>query len=207
MKLELINITKKIGETAVLEGFNYTFFDGEVYLILGNNGSGKTTLLKCISSLYLPDEGSIRFQDIAIDNRRQLNFYRRNVSFFVSSSNYLVPTLTILQNIKFFLGINDMDYDAIKQRVIELLEKFNLTENKNKQIKILSKGMKQKVALMIAFLKEANVLLLDEPFDGLDTRAIEVLNMLIESYSKKKIIILTSPNKIDTVATKIINLD
>lgn len=207
MKLELNNISKQIENTNILENFNYTFFSGEVYLILGSNGSGKTTLLKCISSLYLPDKGNIILQDVTIINRKQLTFYRRNVSLFINSSNFLIPTLTILQNIRFFLEINSMDYKNLKNEILDLLHKFNLTDYINNQIKSLSKGMKQKVALIIAFLKESNILLLDEPYDGLDTHAIGVLNTLIESNSKNKIIVLTSPNNVDTIATKIINLE
>jgi ABC-type multidrug transport system ATPase subunit len=206
MKLEISNISKQLGKISIFENFTYTFFPGEVYLILGSNGSGKTTLLKCISSLYLPDKGSLVFQNVTIASRKQFVFYRQQVSLFINSSKFLIPNLTIIQNIRFFLGINNLDYKNLKPQTLELLHEFDLTTYTNRKINLLSKGMKQKVSLIIAFLKNANILLLDEPYDGLDTHAIHVLKELIKFHSKDKIIILTSPNNIDTLATKIINL-
>lgn len=206
MKLELNDISKTLGKINVFENFSYKFLPGEVYLILGSNGSGKTTLLQCISSLYLPDKGKLVFQDVKLESRKQFVFYRKQVSLFVNFSKFLIPSLTIIQNIKFFLGINNVNYKNLEPEIIELLHNFDLIAYTDKQINMLSKGMKQKVALIIAFLKNTSILLLDEPYDGLDTHAIQSLNELIEANSKDKIIIITSPNNIDNIATKIIKL-
>lgn len=207
MDLKIENFTKVNGNEKVFDGLSYTFVPNEIYLILGNNGSGKTTLLKCISTLDTVDSGTIIYKDNIINTRNALKSYRNKVSIFFNSSSSLIPDLTIMQNIKFFLKINNRNYKEVKEEIIVLIKKFNLYSKINEQVKTLSKGMKQKLALIITFLKKADIILLDEPYDGLDTDAIHVFNRLIRNYSNNRIIIMTSPHLInDEVITKIIYL-
>lgn len=206
MVLELRSISKKIGKTSIIESFSYTFTSGNVYLLLGDNGSGKTTLLKCISSLYALNKGCILFNGTTIETAKQLNAYRKQISLFITPARSLMPNLTVLQNIRFFLELNGIDYNNIKSDIIKILQDFRLTSHIHNQVYSLSKGMKQKVALIITFFKNSNIILLDEPYDGLDANAISVLQKLIKLNSSDKIIIITSPNQMDDLSTQIINL-
>lgn len=207
MVLELNNITKKCGKTLVLQKFSYKFISGNVYLLHGENGSGKTTLLKCISSLYAIEDGQIIWNNRIVEGYKQRSLYRSQVALLTNSEGSLLPNLNTIQNIKYFMGMNNIEYKEISQQALELMKAFHLDEHLNKPVYKLSKGMKQKVALIITFLKGRNIILLDEPYDGLDTNAEKVLNGLIRTNSNEKIIILTSPNCIDTICTEIIEMN
>lgn len=206
MELIIDDFSKSFNQKKIFCNFTYTFHNNEIYLLIGKNGVGKSTLLKCIATLHLSDTGRISFQHVDIKSVKQYREYRKHVSLFVEADKSLHSNLTVLQNIKFFLGINNISYKKSKKEIWELLKKFELQDFANKKVAELSKGMKQKVALIIAFLKQKDIILLDEPYDGLDATAVNVLNHLLQTYSKEKIIIITAPRIMESVATKIINL-
>lgn len=206
MILELRNININKDSKNIINDFSYTFVSGNSYLLLGENGSGKTTLLKYISCMTKSTKGKLLLDGVEIKNNKQYKYYRNRISLLINSSSSLFPNLTIIQNIKFFLGLNNITYTTVSKHAIELLEAFHLVEYKNKTISVLSKGMQQKVALVIAFLKDKDIILLDEPYDGLDTSAIQMLKKLIINNLPQKIIIMTSPNLIDEVCTEVIQI-
>lgn len=195
MVLELKDISKKIERNQVLENFSYTFNPGEIYMIGGNNGAGKTTLLRCMSSLELPDTGNIIYNTILIHDKKNILEYRKHVSLLLETSKSLISNLTILQNVKFFLGINNIVFKEVEEELFKMLFEFELVPYADKTINRLSKGMKQKVALIIALLKKRDIVLMDEPYDGLDMKAIGYLQELLEEISKEKIVVIASPNE------------
>lgn len=207
MIIELNDITKVLDKTASINCSSYVFESGNVYLLLGQNGSGKTTLLKCISSLYKFSEGTILVDRHELKTYKQLVQYRNHIALLINSEGCLIPNLTILQNIKFFLGMNDINYGTVEKQTEELIIKFNLREHLSKPVYKLSKGMKQKTALIITFLKNRDIILLDEPFDGLDTHGIATLRELIEKNIKDKIIVITSPSDITIKEAKIVKVN
>lgn len=207
MIIELNDITKVLDKTSRIKFFSYVFESGNIYLLLGENGSGKTTLLKCMSSLYTFSEGAIVVDKHELKNYKQLVQYRNHISLLINSEGCLIPNLTILQNIKFFLGMNDINYIIVEKQTDELIDKFNLRKHLGKPVCKLSKGMKQKTALIITFLKNRDIILLDEPFDGLDSNGIVTLRELIEKNVKDKIIVITSPSDITLKEAKIVKVN
>ncbi|MBQ2873588.1 MAG: ATP-binding cassette domain-containing protein [Bacilli bacterium] len=164
-------------------------------MIGGNNGAGKTTLLRCMSSLELPDTGNIIYNTILIHDKKNILEYRKHVSLLLETSKSLISNLTILQNVKFFLGINNIVFKEVEEELFKMLFEFELVPYADKTINRLSKGMKQKVALIIALLKKRDIVLMDEPYDGLDMKAIGYLQELLEEISKEKIVVIASPNE------------
>lgn len=195
MVLELKDISKKIEKNQVLKNFSYTFISGEVYMIGGNNGVGKTTLLKCMSTLELPDTGKILYNTILVNGTKKILEYRRHVSLLLETSKSLILNLTILQNVKFFLGINNIAFKEVEEELFHMLFEFELESYVDETINHLSKGMKQKVALIITLLKNRDIVLMDEPYEGLDRKAIGYLQKLLEEISKEKIVVIASPNE------------
>jgi ABC-type multidrug transport system ATPase subunit len=196
MKIKVNNLYKYYESEEVIKGVTYNFESGNIYTILGDNGSGKTILLKCIATLLIPDKGSISYDGKDLKNSDDYRKYRSKLSFFLNSSNSLISELTIMQNIKFFLGINNFSYSYFSNEINRLIIGFDLDKYLNKPVKYLSKGTKQKAALVVALMRKSELILLDEPFDGLDESSIEFFYSILNEYVKGSIIIMTSPIKI-----------
>lgn len=205
MNLKLKNVTKNYKDFE-LKNISFTIPSCSITSIIGNNGAGKTTLMKILATLSIPNSGEIVFNNIKYDYK---NFkkIRSDISILFDSTGSLYMELTVLQNIKYFLEISKNKYD--EKEVIKYLELFSLLSHKDKVTSKLSKGMKQKVALIIALLKNSKLLILDEPYLGLDYESICIINKILNEQAKKKIIIISAQtlNPIDNPASYILKLN
>jgi len=182
--ITITNLHKKFGDNHVLQGVDLTINQG-VLAILGPNGSGKTTLNKCILSMVYPDQGSIEIQGQNIKNQWK---YRENIDYLPQIANF-PNNLTVLELI---LMIKDLRHDLAKDHQ-PLLELFKLTPFLHKKLNKLSGGTKQKVNLLLTFMFDNPILILDEPTTGLDPAAMITLKQLILKEKKKgKTILVTS---------------
>ncbi len=206
MKLQIKDITIKVNNTILLSEFTYTFCEGEIYMIQGNNGTGKTTLLKAMAFLYTPQQGTICFDNININNNIKINNYRNQVSILTTSSQSLFSKLTLIQNVKFFLGINGVSFEEKIKEIKYWIDKLKLNEYLDKQVLYLSKGICQKAAILIILLNSRKIVLLDEPYDGLDREGKAIVEEMMLKYRKNRIIIMTSPIDVKTIATKVIDI-
>lgn len=167
--INLIDVSKQIGTKTILSNINYTFNEGECVAITGHNGCGKTMLLRMICGLISPDTGEVK---------RTTNYKYgviiENPSFFENE--------TVLYNLKFLAGLNKKIGEA---QILEYLEKFSLLNMKNKKVKTLSLGMKQRLALCQALMEEPDVILLDEPFNALDDENLHIACQMIAECKKK----------------------
>ena len=176
MSLIISQLKKRFAEKTVFDGFSYSFSDNGIYALVGDSGIGKTTLLRMISGLDKEFEGEI------------IGGGFKNVSFAFQEYR-LFPNLTALENVTVPNGMNEETEDSAKRLLISLGfddNEFTLLPNQ------LSGGMKQRVSLARAFLKQAPVLLLDEPTKELDSTLKEAIYKLIISESKKRLVILVS---------------
>jgi len=172
------DIFKSYGEKAVLSGINFTANSGESVVIVGRNGAGKSTFLSILSGYLRPDSGNVAVSD-------------RNVAFCPQRDN-LFEELTVRDNILFWarakgseLGFKDLDF----------VELFGINEYAHKKVRYLSGGMKKSVAIICALSGGAEVLVLDEPFSGLDIFYKDVLLKAFDKLkSMGKCIIYTSHN-------------
>jgi len=184
------------GKEKILNNINFSLPSKTVMSITGQNGSGKTTLLKCLSTLILPNTGSILFDSDKLNQGNKLG-YRKKICLMLESSKSLYANLTLLQNIRFFLEINNCNYKENEGYIDYLLNAFSLEQHKNKLVSSLSRGMQQKTAITIALVPEYDLVLLDEPHIGLDQQSVETLKKELLSQSSAKSIIFTTP--IETV--------
>lgn len=197
MELVLKEIKKIYDNKVVINNFTYTFKTGMIYSILGNNGSGKTTLIKIIATLIPIDSGVIKKNEMMLRTNQSIKKFRLSLSVMNNSESSLVNGLTIMQNIKFFLKINNFDYNKCCAYIDELIDGFGLKEYLLKPVKYLSKGTRQKIAIIIAIMRKTDIILLDEPFDGLDKGSTEFLKKILENLSKNSIVIITMPKEIE----------
>lgn len=183
--IEIKNIYKKFGKNEVLKGINLNIENNGVFAILGPNGSGKTTLIKSILGMVIPNKGSININKESISKNWQ---YRQNIDYLPQIANF--PTnLTVeelFKMIKDLRGKNDVD-------ITPYVERFKLQEYLNKKLGNLSGGTKQKVNLVLTFVFDSPIIILDEPTTGLDPIAMIILKEIIQEEKQKgKIILMTS---------------
>lgn len=152
---------------------------GDIFSLIGPNGAGKTTTLKILSTLQRPTTGtgSIFGLDI-IKDRKEI---REKISL-ISETVVLHENLTAYENLKFFGDLYDIEKKKLAKRINELLELINMNEWKDKKIRIFSRGMKQRINIAAGFLKDPEIVFLDEPTLGLDIQT----TIIIRNFLKKK---------------------
>ncbi len=188
--LKISKLQKSFGKNRVLKGINFSLLVGEFLTIIGPNGAGKTTLLNCISQNIKQDGGKIIFKGKEVYDRR--SDFKEKINY-ISHNLFIYDQLTPPENLTFFRDLYHLD---IKEKEIEnLLKKVELYKFRNKKVATFSRGMKQRLTILRAILNNPEVILLDEPFTGLDINATEILsNMLLELKNKKRSILMITHN-------------
>ena len=191
--LKVENITKYYGNFKAVDNLSFEVKPGEIFGLLGVNGAGKTTTFRMIMGLLEPTEGKITLDDKPIDYSVTDNIG------FLTEERSLLTKLTVKEQAIFYGNLKSMrDKDIIK-RLDYLLDKFEISEYKNKKIKELSKGNQQKVQFIMAILNEPKLLILDEPFSGLDPFNVELFKKEIIEMSKKGSMIIFSSHRMEHV--------
>ena len=178
--LEMKNVVKYYGDTAVLNGISFSVFHGETKIIIGASGSGKSTILKLIMGLDKPDAGRIfvEGEDITKFNERQLVSVRQKIGM-VFQESALFDSLTVRENVAYRLYELGVDEDEIDAKVRQSLGFVGLEDAIDKMPAELSGGMKRRVALARALIGEPEIMLYDEPTAGLDPVTSKKINELI----------------------------
>ena len=157
------------GETIALKDLSFSAQLGEISVLLGPNGSGKTTALKLLSTMLLPDAGSVRVN--GFDTRRDASNVRRQVGIAVAAERSFFPRLSARENLDFFAALDEVPRPERAQRIKEVLRDTGLEEQADTLVMKFSSGMYQQLGIARALVKRPNVLLLDEPTRSLDAAA------------------------------------
>jgi ABC-2 type transport system ATP-binding protein len=187
--IRLSKVNKAYGNNLVLNDVSFSAHEAEIVGYLGPNGSGKTTTIQSICGLTKYDSGSISV--LGADVRSQYSqLYSKIAAIF--DHNGLYERLSAIQNLEFFIAACGVRMD--KRIIFDMLEKFDLSDVANKKVKTYSKGMKRKLALARVLLISPKILLLDEPFDGIDIESRELLVVAIKESCNKNgtCVLLTS---------------
>jgi ABC-2 type transport system ATP-binding protein len=191
----------------VLSGLNIEVSSGEIVGLLGANGSGKTTTFKLLSGLINPDEGTIEIDGVSIGE--DLKGALKKCAF-VPDESLLYPGFSAEENMNLFSILWGVDPIVAKESTKKLLEEVGLWQIKNQWVKSFSRGMKQKLSLCTALIHEPKILLMDEPFTGLDIDALVWAKEMLKVYVQKndRSIIFTShiPEIIESLATRVLIL-
>ena len=167
------HITKTFGEFTAVSDLSLAVYPGRVYGLLGPNGAGKTTTIRMIVNITAPDSGRIEVfgQQITPELQDRIGY--------LPEERGLYKKMKVGDQIKFFAALKNVDAKEADKRVDRWLTRLKLTEWKNKKASELSKGMQQKVQFISAIIHEPDLLILDEPFSGLDPVNVEVLKEII----------------------------
>lgn len=199
MDIKLCEINKNYGSRKILKGLNVNVPSGEIYGFIGANGSGKTTTMKIMTGLTPANHGVVEFDGLTL---KELAKSEKSFGAFISIPTYYknltaVENLTIVQDI---LGKS-------KSEVYRVLELVGLSEAADKEVRSFSFGMKQRLGLAFAFLNNPDILILDEPTNGLDPKGIVEIRELLRRLSQEegKTIFISSHNisEIEAIADRV----
>jgi len=159
------NLTKKFGSFTAVDHISFEVEKGEIFGFLGANGAGKTTAMRMLSGLSIPTSG--KGMVAGFDIAKQPEKVKKSIGY-MSQKFSLYDDLMVWENIELFGGIYGMTDHAIAQKTDELLKKLNFEEERNKLVKSLPLGLKQKLAFSVSIFHQPKVVFLDEPTGGVD---------------------------------------
>ena len=191
--LEVKHITKYYGDNRAVSDLSFTVKDGEIFGLLGENGAGKTTTFRIIMGLIDANEGKVTLDGKKIDYSETDNIG------FVTEERSLLTKLTVQEQIEFYGTLKGLDKDTIDKRLDYWLEKFEITSYKNRKIKELSKGNQQKIQFISAIINEPKLLILDEPFTGLDPINVKLMKDAIYYLKEKGCSIIFSSHQMEYI--------
>lgn len=174
-------LTKQYGRLTALNGIDLVVNKGDFITIFGANGAGKTTFLKIAAMLMAPSDGTLLFNGKLI---KEADNNARKLIGFIAHDTYQYHNLTARENLRFYGGMYDIR-DLDKQINIRL-EAVGLLKRGDDLVGGFSRGMKQRLSIARAFLHNPSILLLDEPYTGLDKNASEMLNSLLSSFNNSE---------------------
>jgi ABC-type multidrug transport system ATPase subunit len=186
--IDASNISKNYGSQQVLSGINLSIEAGKICVLLGPNGAGKTTFIKCLLNLTRLNSGSIQIN--GIDHRNKLS--RRELAFLPEVFTFY-PYYTVEETVIFFSLMHGVSQKTIHEELPAALDLFHLKDIVHRNMETLSKGQAQRTALAHIFISNVPILILDEPFTGLDPIGIKLLkDILIKLRDNGKTILLSS---------------
>lgn len=190
--LEVKNLSKSYKKVKALDNISFSLKEKEITLLCGPNGAGKTTTLKCILSLLRKDSG-----DILINNVSYSNDKARETLAYIPETPDLYPLLTVWEHFKFIaLAYKVKNWESTAEEYMEL---FHMTEKRNTLSKELSKGMKQKVSIIMSLIHDPKIFLIDEPFVGLDPQGIREFREMLGSLKNLNKTLLVSTHILSTL--------
>ena len=185
--LEVKDLTKFFGIKKVVDNVSFSVENGKILGVLGKNGAGKSTTFRMILNILEPDEGEVLYNGEKIDSKVS------DKIGYLPEVGSLIDSYTVYEQCMYYGKMKSMSEEQIKKNMFDLLERFSIVEYANMKIKELSKGNKQKIQFIISILHDPDLIILDEPFSGLDPVSVEYFkNVILELKEKGKTIIFSS---------------
>lgn len=186
MELKVEGITKNFGEKEVLKGVSFNVKSGSALGLLGRNGAGKTTTIRIIMQLFNPNSGMVLLDGMPLDiSKIKIGYMPEERGLYAKKK--------IMEQLLYFAALKGISKSTAKKNAMELLEKTGMTEYANAKLDTLSKGNQQKIQLVATLICDPEIVVLDEPFSGLDpVNAIILKDIVKEQISKGKIVIFSS---------------
>ena len=191
--IEIRDLRKRFGEVQALDGMSFTVRDGEIYGFVGSNGAGKSTTMRIALGVLAADSG-----EVLLDGRPLDDDTRRRIGYMPEERG-LYGKEKILDQLVFLAKLHGVDGASAKQRGTELLETLGLGERLNDKLDDLSLGNQQRVQLAASLIHDPDVLILDEPFSGLDPVAVDVMSTMLTDRARQGVPVIFSSHQLDLV--------
>ena len=192
MKLEINELHKSFGENHVLKGISLTAESGKALGLLGRNGAGKTTTIRILLNIFQADSGTILLDGRPLDTKEIKIGY-------LPEERGMYPKKKILDQLVYFAELKGISHNEAVQKCKAWLERLELSSSANKRLDTLSKGNQQKVQLITALINDPDILVLDEPFSGLDPVNARVLEEVVHEQIEKDKIIFFSGHQMNYI--------
>ncbi|NLF01118.1 MAG: ATP-binding cassette domain-containing protein [Anaerolineales bacterium] len=187
--VEVSHLAKRFGATQAVADVSFAVDPGEIFGLLGPNGSGKTTTIRMALDIFKPDAGQIQVfgGEMNLDKKRRIGYMPEERGLYKDLK--LEPTLVYLATLK------GMDESAARMRLKPWLERFELLDDRQKRVKELSKGMQQKAQIISTLLHEPDLIVIDEPFSGLDPVSTRLVKQVLDEQRQAGRAILMSTHQ------------
>ena len=197
--IEIKNVTKKYGDKIAVNNVSFNVNDGDIFAFIGHNGAGKTTLIKAIVGIHDFDEGDILINGLSIkDNPLEC----KKLMAYVPDNPETYEHMKAIDYINFICDMYDVDTETRKKNIKKYAKLFEMEDKLNDTIDSYSHGMKQKIVLISALAHDPKILIMDEPFVGLDPKAVFDIKEVLNEMVKEKKIVFYSTHILD-VAEKL----
>jgi ABC-2 type transport system ATP-binding protein len=192
MILTINNVTKSFGEKSVLKGISFSAESGKAVGVLGRNGAGKTTLIRIIMNVFGADSGNVTLDGKPISTQKVRIGY-------LPEERGLYPKKKIIEQLVYFAELQNIDKKTAIQNAEKLLCRLEIEEYKNRRLDTLSKGNQQKVQLVATLIADPDIIILDEPFSGLDPVNASLLKDLVKDLIKDGKLVLFSSHQMNYI--------
>jgi len=191
--LKIENISKRFGDFYAVKHLTFTIPEGTIYSLLGPNGAGKTTTIRMVMNIIIPDEGSIRILDQKMDEDM-----KKRIGYLPEDRG-LYPKMKVGELLLFLAELKALQRQEARRRIDNWLERFELAEWKFKKVEELSRGMQQKIQFIATVIHEPDLIILDEPFGGLDPVNTKLLKDIMLEMKQKGRTIIFSTHRMEQV--------
>ncbi len=191
--LEIVDLTKRYGPVVALDGATFSAAPGRIVGFLGPNGAGKTTTMRCIFGLARPDRGEVRWRGAPIDRTARLRFG------YMPEQRGLYPRMRVGEQLSYFAQQHGMAGRAADAAAATWLERMGLADRSRSKLEELSHGNQQRVQLAVALAHDPELLVLDEPFSGLDPIGIATMTSVIHERAAAGVGVVFSSHQLDLV--------
>jgi len=191
--LEIQDLRKRYGAVVALDGCSFSVRKGQLLGFLGPNGSGKTTTMRSVFSLIRPDGGSVRWQGASIDADVRLRFG------YMPEQRGLYPRMRVAKQLVYFARLHGMDKTAATLAAGHWLERLGLSDRADSRLEQLSHGNQQRIQLAAALIHDPELLILDEPFSGLDPIGVEDMMAILVERAEQGAAVVFSSHQLDLV--------
>lgn len=202
--VEIKNIVKSYAGKTAVDDLSFSVDQGEIFGLIGPNGAGKTSTIRMMMDIIRPDSGEIAIlgEKISSDSKNKIGF--------LPEERGLYRKLSVMDTIRYLASLKGMDPKAAEKRAVELLHQTGMLEHKGKKIEALSKGMGQIIQFLVTIIHDPELVILDEPFTGLDPINTEIVKNMFEDLREQgKAVILSTHrmNDIEELCDRILMID
>jgi ABC-2 type transport system ATP-binding protein len=191
--LEVAELSHRFGSVVALDGVALTVGDGEIVGLVGRNGAGKTTTMRAIMGILRPDRGRVRWDEHPVAEHDRLRFG------YMPEERGLYPQMAVLDQLAYFAGLHGASDELARTQARAWLERVGLAARGQDELVTLSHGNQQRVQLAVALVHDPVLLVLDEPFSGLDPDAVDAFSDLLRELAAGGISILFSSHQLELV--------
>jgi ABC-2 type transport system ATP-binding protein len=198
------DVSKSFGDVKAVQSVSFEVFPGEVFGLLGPNGAGKTTTIRMMLDIFRPDRGEITVFGGKLDEKK------KNRIGYMPEDRGLYKDLKLEPTLVFLATLKGVDEATVRERLVYWLKRFDLYDHRQKKIQDLSKGMQQKAQVIVTLLHDPDLLVIDEPFAGLDPVNTRLVKEIIEELQEKGKTIIMSTHQmyqVEALCNRIVLID